>query len=847
MSKEDYEEEAAYISSNDNKHDEDVKDFKRIKSIIESDDQGKIEELRMYEKLNYIIVQAMLTHTPQLGAEFYANFIAPRLLASGFVSDVVEEWRNDFQKIDFVNELMQHKEIRNTHDMYYKLTTIAATVKNKNADKGLCKEILESNLYNFKRELFSGNKNDDYTLSSIIYSMQGNDYGRLYAIFDKWKDKRKDKIIQALRPYYKEFDYEKYKGMDVIDVPPKDLYDIEIKSVIGLLASTVKDNMMINSMPDFIDNNPNFHIRSVINNKIGNSNQEELYYINKYVGSKDRLLQLVLELKRCKPDKMKLEIINSLPNLEKEEYKDIALVLASTLEKKKSYDLLPDEIKDDYKYKMIEILNKEMNNSKVNVDHYASSKVIRDIITQNLDSTSADNFKEWLDDNAKLRVLNKILDLNKEMPKEMDEFVGEFATDMIQSISDEEIKAKVPVKSDNTAYTKYFDFKEKFERLEEELAKPNENNREYKIGIEPRLRFGIEIESEGPASLYLLNEGKIRTEGNKVTPKVWKTETDQTLKSGVEVVSPVLSDRPRDVRGLELVNNALRDMGQDVSERCGAHVHFGADYLTSKYSYINFVEIYTNCEPILYLIANKPGELPRDTLKDMMNVIGPRIDIAIQDKKIKEKDLDSCFSFVKKIKTVQATRNVGLNFYNVGSKSKNTFEFRTANGIVDGKDKKTGESEKNWENIIRLDGKLLEVSERIGRAEERYYEEDKGLAEAEIELIDKENSLKDNKKTWKEKSEILFDLLFADDEKTKDIYRERFDVNYKLYKETPEKKNPLKTIKFKTVDFKKLLNIKRTILKNRNIDLIKTEKGIMEDQIEMEKEIANKLERRDDK
>ena len=153
-------------------------------------------------------------------------------------------------------------------------------------------------------------------------------------------------------------------------------------------------------------------------------------------------------------------------------------------------------------------------------------------------------------------------------------------------------------------------------------------------------------------------------------------------------------------------------MNQNTSERCGAHVHIGADYIKSRHSFINLVEIYSNCEEILYLISNPKGEIPRHTLKEMIDAINPKLNVALSQDMIKEKDLDSIVNFSKKIVDIQVKRNMGLNFLNVGNKEKNTYEFRLSNGTVD---------KEVWKDNIRLYGKLMETSEKIGKAEDRYY------------------------------------------------------------------------------------------------------------------------------
>ena len=143
---------------------ESIDDYKRIKKAIKEQNQDELEELIEFENVKYNIVQVIEDNAPYMGSSFYANFVEPKLLSSGFISDVIK-WNNDAQKADFVNELMKHRIIRKDPNYYYKITTIAASIKNKVADKMLSKNMLNAGLYKLKRELFSMYKNKPNNLS----------------------------------------------------------------------------------------------------------------------------------------------------------------------------------------------------------------------------------------------------------------------------------------------------------------------------------------------------------------------------------------------------------------------------------------------------------------------------------------------------------------------------------------------------------------------------------------------------------------------------------------------------------------------------------------------------------
>ena len=78
---------------------------------------------------------------------------------------------------------------------------------------------------------------------------------------------------------------------------------------------------------------------------------------------------------------------------------------------------------------------------------------------------------------------------------------------------------------------------------------------------------------------------------------------------GVEAISPILTDCKEDIEDVYMMCEMLKD--QEISEKCGGHIHIGSDYLTSKEAYANLYEIWGNTENIMYLISNEAGKAPR--------------------------------------------------------------------------------------------------------------------------------------------------------------------------------------------------------------------------------------------
>lgn len=150
-----------------------------------------------------------------------------------------------------------------------------------------------------------------------------------------------------------------------------------------------------------------------------------------------------------------------------------------------------------------------------------------------------------------------------------------------------------------------------------------------KIGIDKDITFGLEIESIGEKSEDILTIGK--NNGIKIDPKKdiecgtmlirknddkqrsWISMPDGSLVmgAGLEMVSPILTDNEIDIEDIYMVCNMLQECGQEIGNCCGGHVHIGSDYLTTKESYVNFLEIYGNTERILFILSNEKGSIPR--------------------------------------------------------------------------------------------------------------------------------------------------------------------------------------------------------------------------------------------
>ena len=57
---------------------------------------------------------------------------------------------------------------------------------------------------------------------------------------------------------------------------------------------------------------------------------------------------------------------------------------------------------------------------------------------------------------------------------------------------------------------------------------------------------------------------------------------DNSVKNGLEVVSPILHYNKEDLTTLEALCNVLQSVGFTTDDTCGGHIHIGANYLKTK-------------------------------------------------------------------------------------------------------------------------------------------------------------------------------------------------------------------------------------------------------------------------
>lgn len=281
------------------------------------------------------------------------------------------------------------------------------------------------------------------------------------------------------------------------------------------------------------------------------------------------------------------------------------------------------------------------------------------------------------------------------------------------------------------------------------------------INLPEKMTIGMEIESEGRNSIFV--------EKQKLA-KGWNAKGDGSLSFGVEVVSPVLKPGSDAVEDIYQVCNTLNLCGQEISDRCGGHIHIGADYLDDVESLKAFVEICANTESILYIIGNEKGTTPREGTSQYSAPISGRVEQAIQKGSVsfdKIEDIDAFANEMSKIQGAQG-RYVGINFQNLGF-DKNTIEFRLPNGSV---------NPDTWIENINLFGGIVKASKKISEIQKKDVYQ---VTNDEKKMLDSFEKLSQDNISEEEKLDCLLGLAVGDE---KQVYIDRYNENKELMKGT---------------------------------------------------------------
>lgn len=343
------------------------------------------------------------------------------------------------------------------------------------------------------------------------------------------------------------------------------------------------------------------------------------------------------------------------------------------------------------------------------------------------------------------------------------DFIYRIINEQELELSDNE-KAKIIMRTKDKGFIQRYlrekpNLSDEAKKMFELIINPNylsfERVKYKRIDLPKGMTIGIEIESEGEYSTEI---PKIILNGQ------WKSKTDNSLENGVEIVSTILDGSEQDSKEIYQICEFLNEIGQSTSERCGAHIHIGADFLTNKQAYINLLEIYGNCEEIIYAISNESGSTIRRGISQYCLPIAAKLEEGIENGTLdSETEIDR---FIEQLQMIQEDRSAGINFMNIGT-IKNTIEFRTPNGTI---------NPDVWIENINLFGGMVRVAQELSviqaKKGEKITDEDKlkmmyfsKLKSPDIDLKDKLNA--------------LLSLIVKD----KEPYIDRYNKNMKLMQE----------------------------------------------------------------
>lgn len=274
-----------------------------------------------------------------------------------------------------------------------------------------------------------------------------------------------------------------------------------------------------------------------------------------------------------------------------------------------------------------------------------------------------------------------------------------------------------------------------------------ENIELSKTEVDENITFGVELECS--------NKDIKQYENLKTIFNDYRIKKDTSVKSGFEIVSPVLHYNIKDLSKLKKVCELLKENNFYTDYTSGGHIHVGAKYLTRRIDYNMLLYLYINTEDILYFISDRENSIKRKKVKEYACKNKERYIKAVDAGLFSLNDERPIIDIFNLINT---DRYKGLNFKNLGSKVKDTIEFRMPNGEI--------EFDELMLNI-KLFTRLIEVSHNINDLSDNDEIKVKTLSLCEID-------------SEKERLDVLLDILFTNEEE-KEPYRKRYYANKKLY------------------------------------------------------------------
>ena len=474
-----------------------------------------------------------------------------------------------------------------------------------------------------------------------------------------------------------------------------------------------------------------------------------------------------------KSDYKKLEELKNIT----EENKKFELV--QSMEKDENKILALDMILDEYNIFYI-IQGFKTDDAKVSQLYRLKTEERRARIIEELenDDKKIELLSGILDERNKSKIIQSVKDVDKRI--ELIDLLKRNGQKLNIVFSINNIKR---IKAYGKIDEKYNEIYEAFKKIENKEKLDNSNNKYKTVGLPPQMTVGIEIETVGD-NKDILPQPKGLTDEKNIGDWIIKKDNSLML-NGIEFNSPILTDNEEDVSRIYLINETLQKMDMETNEKCGAHVHIGADYIKNEMGFKELVELWGNAEEVYFLISNKPGELPREGMEEYASPISQNIESVDLENIPKDEFLED----VKKV--LGNDRHKSLNLTNVNVvRAKNTIEFRLSNGTLDAN---------TWIENIRLYGRTVELASKLGIIAEKKENEEE-LTEEEQNVYSLKERLKEDI-SLDEKMDILMQILFSEEERG--VYQERYEVNKSLDRE----EHVVSSMQFGKVDFKNIYDI----------------------------------------
>ena len=665
------------------------------------------------------------------------------------------------------------------------------------SDEEKIKRIQSETNYYYIRILIESLKSDELKLK-MIEEIHEEDRGKIIATI-KSDDLKLNYIINNREDHYNNFIIAKSIKLDNLKVKLLGLFNEFDK--VNIIVTMKSDDMKIDAMKRYLTY---FSQREVVESISSIEKKIEAVEFLKFPTDQEEVLKNL----KIETDDQRLRLINILHD------ERLATVLIEGIENIKRKITAIESIKDEtYKKRAILTLDEKY---RLNCLSKIKSPFIQDAIIR---SIRDENEKiEYIHNSNNEELICKViltLESDEQRLKQLRESNLTNETNIstiIATLNDDEIKLKQLEKTEDILNATIIQMSlSNREKIKEIFKRPSQKY--SKIGLDKNMTIGMEIESEGAMSRPIIRIKKLlkRREGEEEIG--WETKSDASLKRGVEVVSPILTDNEEDIEDLYIICSMLQRCGNETNERCGGHIHIGANYLKSKEAFINLFEIWGNAEEVICKMSNAKNIVPRFSLQEYARPISPRINKAIEKGSINlenEEDLDS---FIEKVQKAQGSRYCGLNLWNINN-GKDTIEFRISNGTID---------PDTWIENARLYGRIVEIAEKLAEIEKNPIKsnEEKRLLSLK-EYLKKDISEND-------KMEVLLNLLFSKEERQ--LYRERYISTIENLKEIEEDYNPFSDISFSKVDFKKK---KENTEKSKKKEQEEIQKGQTDNTIDIE-------------